>query len=202
MSPNKSAHSLKDHINDSTEEFDQWIQDRKSNLIGRIAKRKDCQWTREEVRQAMLELGWRSFKLLAKSIDACTRAFAAALPKPLTKEEKKLFARTYLAHRDLGRIPLVLLRDRFEVLKPAILEIWRNPGSRKAVGVLRRLIWFYAEIVDTRRAGDRQYKKRQSSQKNENDRPAIDVPLFEEAKATPNETVDIFKETAIRAALR
>lgn len=62
---------LKDHINDSTEEFDQWIQDRKSNLIGRIAKRKDCQWTREEVRQAMLELGWRSFKLLAKSIDAC-----------------------------------------------------------------------------------------------------------------------------------
>ena len=54
--------SLKEHLDDSSEEFEKWIKDPKSNLINRIAKRKDCRWTKAEVRRAMLELGWRSFK--------------------------------------------------------------------------------------------------------------------------------------------
>jgi hypothetical protein len=148
----------------------------------------------------MLELGWRSFQMLAQSIDACMRAFAAALQKPLTRKEKSLFARIYLAHRDSGKLPLVLLKDRFPVLKSAILDIWNKPGSRKAVGVLRRLIWYYAECVANRRAGDREYKRR-SAQRNENHRPAIDMPLRDEDRAEPDEDVlDRFKEMAIRAA--
>lgn len=191
--------SLKDHLNDSTEEFEQWIKDPKSNLITRVSKRKDCQWTKEEVRRAMLELGWRSFKRLAECIDACMRTVASALPKRLTNKEKRLFARIYLAHQDLGRIPLVFLQDRFEVIGKAILEIWRNPGSRKAVGVLRRLIWFYAEVVANRRAGDRQYKRR-SSQRDENDRLAIDMPLDGKETATPSDGNAQFKKIALRVA--
>lgn len=191
--------SLKDHIDDSTEGFDRWIEDPKANLLSRLAKRKDCRWSREELRRAMLELGWRSFRMLAQCTDACMKAFVASLPQPLTTEEKKLFARTYLAHRDFGGIPLVLLHDRFEVIKPAVLGIWNKPGSRKAVGVLRRLVWYYAEIVANRRAGDRQYKRR-SSQKNEDDRPAVDLPLFEEAQATPHEADSEFKQIALRIA--
>ena len=72
--------SLKDHVYDSTEAFDQWIKDPKSNLTSRIVKRKDCRWTRNEIRRAIFELGWRSFQMLAKCIDACMRSFAAVLP--------------------------------------------------------------------------------------------------------------------------
>jgi len=157
--------SLKDHLDDSTEKFDnKWIVDSGSNLISRIAKREDCPGEKEDknknVRRAMLELGWRSFKQLAQCIDACMRAVAAALPELLTKEEEELFARMYFSHQAFGRIPLILLQERFAVLKRPILEIWANPRSRKAVAVLCQVIWYYSEIVANRRAGDRQLKRR------------------------------------------
>ena len=49
--------SLKDHLQDTREQFDSWIGDSKANLIKRISKRKGCAWNKLDVRRALLELG-------------------------------------------------------------------------------------------------------------------------------------------------
>ena len=99
----------------------------------------------------------------------------------------------------LARSLWCFYRIDFEVIKQAILDVWSNPGNRKLVASLRRLIWYYAEIVANRRAGDRQYKQR-SFERNENDRPTIDVPLSGGEPVRPNDELKEFKETAIRIA--
>ena len=40
--------SLCDHIDDSTEEFNRWIENRGSNLVNRIVRRKGCCWRRRK----------------------------------------------------------------------------------------------------------------------------------------------------------
>ncbi len=154
---------LEEHLKDSTEEFDRrCIQDPKANLFHRISKRKDCPWKRDRVviRAAMLELAWQSLKMVGRSIDMFARTFAAALPQPLTKPERKHFRRIFQAHRDFGRLPLVLLHDRFDCLRPALMAIWNNPADREAVGALRRLLYWYSEVAENRRGADRSYKER------------------------------------------
>jgi hypothetical protein len=155
--------SLVDHLDDTTGHFNRWIEDRRSNLVSRIAKRKLCKWNREEVRAALVELGWRSFKSLSQCVDVFFRSFEAALPERLNVSEKKLFSQIYRSRPSLGSIPLLLLHERFDFLKPAILDTWNNPGSRRAVGILLRMIWYYAELVANRRAADRVYKQRAGS---------------------------------------
>ena len=174
---------LKDHVYDTTEEFDRCcIEDPKANLYHRISKRKDCPWKHSErgvIRAAMLELGWQSLKMLGQSIDMFARTFAAALPQPLTRSERHLFRRTYQAHRAFGRLPLPLLYDRFDCLHPAVLAMWNDPADGTAVGVLRRLFYWYSEVAENRRAGDRRYKARSEGRNREGD-VAFDLPFCDD----------------------
>lgn len=99
----------------------------------------------------------------------------------------------------LSRIPVILLHERFDVLKEAILAVWNKPQSSRATSVFRRLVWYYAEMLSNRRAGDRNYK-RQAVQKNEAERPAITVPIIEQIDQRCNAPTNQFAEIAIRAA--
>jgi hypothetical protein len=152
--------SLKGHLYDTTEEFDRWLKDPKSDLVRRISKRKDCKLSRQQVRRALLEIGWQSLEIVGQCIDAQMRAFQAALPEPLTEAETLLFASSYLSSPDFGGLPLLLLHDRLDFLHEAILETWNRPGDLYAVAVLHTMMHYYSELASNRRAADRRYKQR------------------------------------------
>ena len=80
------------------------------------------------MREALLELGWRSFEAIGKAIDAQMRAIRNALTEPLTNTEDARFKQVFLAQRAFGNLPMLLLLDRFEFLKEAILRTWATTG--------------------------------------------------------------------------
>jgi hypothetical protein len=159
-----------------TDEFRLWIEDPKSNLIRRIAKRADCRLSRQQVRAALIELGWQSFRQLGQCVDTVMASFLEALPNRLCEADQALFSRMYLAQQDTGGMPLILLHDRFEVLRPAILEIWSNPTSPLPIQVLWQMIYWYSNLVENRRSGDRRSKQR-AANRNESGRAAMDHSL-------------------------
>jgi hypothetical protein len=164
--------SLRDHLYDTSDQFNLWITDLKSNLLHRIVKRRDCILSREQVRTALAELGWQSFLMIGQTIDAVMRAVREALPQPMDGIDNDVFEWTYLAIDRLGGISLVLLQDRLPFLKPAILAIWDLPGETGRVAVFYRMLNFYASIIEKRRQADRRYKQR-ARHRNEDGRPSV-----------------------------
>ena len=156
---NQVKASLNGHLNDTTEQFDLWITDPKSNLLRRIAKRQDCSLSREEVRAALLQLGWESLKITAHCIDAQMQAFRDALPNPLPPADRSLFDQIYVGQTCWGGFPLVLLHNRFSLLREAILELWQAPLEQSRTAVLHSMMYFYGSMLNSRRESDRHYKR-------------------------------------------
>ena len=151
--------SLHGHLNDTDEDFRNWIEDPKSNLIHQISKSSKGKLSRPEVRSALLELGWRAFQSTGQCIDTQMRTFRDALPLPLNEREKHLFDLSYLATPHLGRIPLPLLSHRLGFLREAWLHLWNQPG-KDALAILYRMMYYYSQLVNNRRDVDRHYKSR------------------------------------------
>jgi len=151
--------SLHERCIESEEQLQHWIEDPDSNLLHRISKRRDCTMSRSQVRAAILELGWRSIQLLGDCVDAQMRVFRDALPEPLTRVEARMFEMTYMRN-PVFSLPLILLHDRLDVLKDAILYSWNNPDDPDAVAVIHTMMSYYAEMAGNRRNADRLYKQR------------------------------------------
>ena len=193
--------SLQDHRNDTTEEFREWIRDPKSNLIHRIAKRKDCSLDRRQVRKALLELGWRSLEMLGRCIDMQMRAFRAAFPEPLSGADNALFEQIYLSHPAFGNLPLLLLHSRFDFLREAILRTWDLRQDRRAVAIVHSMMYYYSVIVGNRRASDRRYKRR-AKRKTRTGRVSRDEVLSDDTlPPEDSRSPGIFEEAARRLAI-
>jgi hypothetical protein len=146
---------VREYVDDSTEQFNRWAEDRRADTIHRISKRRDCPLDREGVRQALLELGMQWIIAYGECVDAAMEAFEAALPEPLSPEERDLFQTSYRKDKRFGNLPLVLLLERFDFCRPAIIAIWNDPCDREAIGVFYRTIAYFAEMLDKRRSADR-----------------------------------------------
>ena len=103
------------------------------------------------VRSAIMELGWRIHFGVAEFVDDSARAFADALPRPLTAEERRVFNHLYLSKACFGNMPLIMLWVRAEFLKQVILDIWQSPRSRATLAVLYRLLEYYSIMAPHRR---------------------------------------------------
>ena len=189
--------SLKEHRHDTTDRFDRWLADPKSDLIHRISKRKDCKFNRQQVRESMLEIGWQSFGMLGQCIDAQMRAFRESLPVPLTETENSLFSKVYLAHPAFGRLPLLLLRDRYEFLKESILATWNRPDDEEAVAILHTMMHYYSVLTNNRRAGYRRYKRR-AQHKTSDGRVSQDQALSDEIAEVPRTRNESENDSATR----
>ena len=88
----------------------------------------------------------------------CTR-FHNAIPVPLTDIEDFYFGQLYLANSNFAGLPLILLRNRYDDLQAAVLNVWNNPGDRSAVPVLHRVMTYYSEVLGNRRTADKEYKR-------------------------------------------
>jgi hypothetical protein len=154
--------ALEQHAADSDEDFDRWFFKGGDNLVHQISKQKKAGGPieRESVRQVLLDLVFDAYTYLGECVCLQMQAFIQALPEPLSPDERAGFDVLYSKQAYLGGLPLVLLRDRFAVLKGAILAILDSPGEPEHVGVLVRLMQYYAEMASQRRDADRAAKQR------------------------------------------
>lgn len=153
---------IKDHLYDSTEKFEEWMNDRSSNLFRRISKKKHCPTGRAGVRQIIAELGAQAMWLQGDGVDVAMRAFRDTIPTPLTSYEGKLFDLMYLKQREFGDLPLVMLTDRFDFLSPTILSMWNHPDDENALRIFYRVATWFQEILEKRRDGDRRLHPQKS----------------------------------------
>jgi|GEM_PF-1501368 len=157
--------AMEQHADDNTEEFDNWFFKNGSGLVHQIAKQRKAAGgpiERQVVRQVMVELVYQSFRYMGDCIHAQMKAFAEALPTPLTEQERVLFNLNYQKQPCLGGLPLVLLIDQFRPLREPILAIWNNPDDRSQWGVFLRVLEFHAEMLRNKRASERHYKRQRS----------------------------------------
>ncbi len=192
--------SLRDHLDDSDEQFKKWIADPDSNLLHRIEKRPDCRMSRDQVKHALLELGWTSMRMLGQCIDVQMTAFRDAIPVALTAREDFYYRHAYLANPAYGGLPLLLLRDRYEDLSAAITNVWNNPCDRGAIAVLHRVMLYYAALIGNRRAADRMYKRCAMNKAMYGRVPVEETLLGEPAAASDNWEQCVFSEIATRLA--
>jgi len=150
------------HLPDNQEKFDNWFLDNPNNLIGQVAKQKHNGGPvlREIVRSVLLDLVFRSHGHVAQTIEVFLRDFAISPQVELTGAELAVFERTYYRHDELGGLSLLVLRDRFPQIREVVLELWDSPQSVELLGVLLQMLRFYSEMVEKRRAADREYKSR------------------------------------------
>ncbi|MDB5307237.1 MAG: hypothetical protein JWO38_1439 [Gemmataceae bacterium] len=170
--------ALERHGGDDTAAFNRWFFKNTDTIVHAIAKQKKGggPLPRARVRQALLELVFRSFASVGDCVHVQMTAFARALPDPLTGDERALFDSLYRKQPHLGGLPLVLLHDRFAFLREAILDVWDDPHDPARVGALLQLLSYYGIMVGKKREADRRYKA-QSGQQNDRGRPAVILAL-------------------------
>jgi hypothetical protein len=153
---------LEGHIGDDTAAFDGWFFEARADLIRCIAgqRKEGGPIDREAVREALLELVWDSFTYVGDCVALQMDAFDRALPEPLVEEERRAFDAFYARQAYLGGLPLVMLRERFDFLHGALLDLLDDPADPGRIGVLLRLLEYYSTMVARRREADRAAKRR------------------------------------------
>jgi hypothetical protein len=171
------------HLKEPPGQFDQVLLGRKNNIIGQIARRTrhGPALDREVVRQVLLDLGWEAYAHVAAGLEAMMGAFRAALPEPLTAEERNCFGQLYLKQPHFGDLPFVLLVERFGFLEPVVWRLWADPQDREAVGALHRLLSYYSDIAPRRRSVDR-VMKALSKARAETGRECLPCQMAEDAE--------------------
>lgn len=152
------------HNNLDTGRFRRWFLEDLDNIVHAISTRKKGgELTREEVQTGLLDLAFRSYRYLGDCVAEQMRAFAAALPKPLSTTEQARFAGLYGPKPYWGGLPFVLLHDRFFFLQEAARAHWETPNDPQKAGVILRLLEWYGEMARQRREADRENKRRRGT---------------------------------------
>lgn len=171
---------LERHIDDDPAEFDRWFLGCRDDLIRCIADQKKGEGPleREVVRRALLELTWDSFTCVGDCVACQMAAFARSLPEPLGSDDRRFFDAFYARQPWLGGLPMILLRDRFAFSRGALLELMDEPADPRRVGVVLRILDYYAAMVGRRRQADREAKaKKSASRKPTTSRQASDATV-------------------------
>lgn len=155
------------HLVEPQEKFDEWFCGASNSIVKQIAQQRrkpGGQLEREEVRQALLHLGWRAYEYVGQCVHALMRTIKNSIPNRLNDEEKRLFEHMHESQPYYGGLPAALLAERMDFLRHAVLAIWDDPENQDHIRVLHKLLQYYTEMAQPRRAADRQ-SKRQSRPK-------------------------------------
>ncbi|MEQ8788667.1 MAG: hypothetical protein RIC55_20320 [Pirellulaceae bacterium] len=150
-------------LDDSQDDFDRWFSGPGNSIVKQIAQQKNQRGGRlrhEEVRQALLQLGWQAYGYVGPCIHALMRTIKNAIPDSLNDDERQLFENMYESQPCYGDLPLALLAERSQVIRLAVLAIWEEPDASVHVQILHRLLVDYADIARKRREADRRSKRR------------------------------------------
>jgi hypothetical protein len=124
------------HRNDPTKDFDHWLFHDFDNVIHQVAQRVvgEGPIPREAVRQVRIELAFRVYQYAGQCVDRAMRDFLAALPQPLNRNERAVFAMFYLGCRWIGDLPLLLLHQHTHHVRQAIQAVLAEPDNPVAIG--------------------------------------------------------------------
>lgn len=181
--------ALQGHLGDQAGDFNAWFSGPKNSFVQQIARRKLLPGgvlDRDQVRRALLELGWEAYNYVADCIHAMMRVFQQLLPEPLSATEASWFEQMHLKQPHFGNLPVVLLVERFRFVREVLWEIWENPGDPEPIAVLHRLLSYYAEMASARRELDRKVKQRRLGGNASGTRTPLTVPLPEVTPADPD----------------
>jgi hypothetical protein len=150
---------------DSSEAFKRFLSDCRGDLVHRLAKRRPRnrrELSRDQVRQILLDVGWDTCRLAAQCIEVQMREFCASLEQPLRSSSLRSFKLLYYRQASLGGLPLIMLRPRLRFFGSAFTEVLETGGTPSSMAVLYRLIDYYSQMMEKRRADDREYQRRRS----------------------------------------
>jgi hypothetical protein len=153
--------AINSHLDDEREAFDAWFCGPSNSLVKQIAQQKSGpgRLPREDVRQALLYLGWQAYTYVGQCVHALMRTIKNSIPEPLNEEERCLFEQMHESQPYYGGLPLAMLAERTAFLKRAALAIWNEPGNSEHIRVLHRVLNYYGEMMSKRRQADRQSKQ-------------------------------------------
>ncbi|HWL10744.1 MAG TPA: hypothetical protein VNQ76_20220 [Planctomicrobium sp.] len=147
------------HLEDDENTFASWFQGARSSFVKQIAQQKKApggQLSKEQVRQFLMEIGWKGYFYVAQCLEAVSRDFGQALQDPLTEPERRFFERLYSPQQVFGGLPFLLLWERMPDLSAAAVNYLNGMNDTKTISTLHLLLMCYAQMSDTRRATDRQ----------------------------------------------
>lgn len=176
------------HLDDSQEQFDNWFTGTGNTLVKQITRGKTKPGgdrSRKEVQGALLFLGWQSYQYVGQSLHALMRTIKNSMPVPLNDAERVIFERMHESQACYGGMPLALIAERAEFLRPAVLAIWNDPENEAHVHTLNRMLAYYGEMVTKRREADRRSKAKCSSKSSTSSRKCSAEPAAED-NADPN----------------
>ena len=154
--------ALERHYEDSAEKFDYWFMPSKGSVQKALVGGKRSpggKLTLDDVNRVLLFQGWEACGYMTGCLQACLRWFAQSLPQPLTPDERQQFEYMYFPQACYGGLPLVFLMDRSALIGQTVAELWKSPTDHELIGVLHRLLSYYAEIASERRKADRRFPK-------------------------------------------
>ncbi|MEX0702929.1 MAG: hypothetical protein WD069_12610 [Planctomycetales bacterium] len=156
--------AVEDHLDDDSEAFDRRFFDGHADIVHRISKqvKHGGRIPRDEVRQVLLGTIFDAFVYVGDGLHLVMADLARGLPRPLDPREQALFKAFFWKRDELGGLPLAMLFEQFDVIKPAIVEILNEPEDRSNWGILLRVLWTQAEIVRKKREVERTYKERRT----------------------------------------
>jgi hypothetical protein len=163
------------HQSEPADAFYRWFAGAHSTLIKQIAQQTSQpggKLAREDVRRTLLHLGVQSLQDIGLCVHALMRTIKNSISPPLDDAEKQLFEHMYECQPYYGNLPAAMLADRMPDLGCAVLAIWDEPDNPEHVGVLHRLLDYYAEMAKLRRQADRQSKNRSTEKRLVSRRPA------------------------------
>jgi len=173
--------ALERYLDDPPDKFRKRFFKQADNLVHQVAKKKHPGGPidRSAVRSVLLQFVFDAHEYIADCLLVAMRAFAAALPQPLTESEIHLFSLLYLKPPTLGGIPLIMLHDRLPTLRECAIDLFYQPGDSRVVGTFLRVLNYYAAMTRNRREADRR-RERRTHHRNDVGRPALSYELDEE----------------------
>jgi hypothetical protein len=154
--------ALHNHLEEPASAFNAWLLDRGSTIVKQIALQKTAPGgvlTSGEVRQALLQLGWKAHEYVADCIGYLMQAVARTFPDPLSDRELRIFKQMHLPQPHLGGLPLILLGDHLESLEGVLPGVCEDPQDPARVGALHRLLQYHVILNLSRREADREIKR-------------------------------------------
>ena len=162
MVTNRQLEWIASHLDKPRGKFDLGYFPGKGSFVKAIAQHRRKPGgilPHDDVRRAILELGWQAYADVTRSLVRSMSWFMDAMPVPLSPMEREVFERMHFPQRYLGGLPFVLLAERAGFIRNVIRDLWEDPADESLVGMLHRLLDLYRQMAVTRRQADNNFKR-------------------------------------------
>lgn len=161
-----------EHQFDSQAKFSEWCWGSHSNLPKSLANRRtktSGPISVADVKAVLQNLGWEAYQAISHCLFVSCGWLHNCLSDDLSAYASNLYEQLYFPQAVFGNLPLVLISDRLTIIKPLLKRLWETPDDPDLIGAFHRVLDYYRQMVESRRAADRHSKtvmvgsKRQST---------------------------------------